>query len=97
MNSTMEVVQYQVPLVAVPQNPEQALNARRAQELGFCRLLDTGQPDQPGSELLRQAVIEVAADQSVRASLAAMAGHLHAAGGAVAGADALEAYLSSLS
>ncbi|MGO1050255.1 macrolide family glycosyltransferase [Crossiella sp. CA198] len=90
MNSTMEAAHYQVPLVAFPQTPEQALNARRAQELGFCRLLDAGQLD---SDLLRQTVAEVAADQGVRASLAAMAKHLHAAGGAAAGADALEAYL----
>jgi MGT family glycosyltransferase len=90
MNSTMEAAYYQVPLVAVPQTPEQAVNARRAQELGFCRLLDA---DQLGPELLRQTVVEVAADQGVRAGLAAMAEHLRAAGGAAAGADALEAYL----
>lgn len=91
MNSTMEALLYQVPLLAFPQTPEQSANARRVQELGLGRMIDAGRFS---PELLRRAVDEVATDPGIRANLAAMAEHLHRAGGPVAGADAIEAYLN---
>jgi MGT family glycosyltransferase len=90
MNSTMESLAAAVPLVAVPQMPEQELNARRVEELGLGRKLDTAGIT---TELLRSAVAEVSADNGVRANVAAMSEAMKAAGGAVAAADAIEAYV----
>jgi MGT family glycosyltransferase len=89
MGSTMEALLRQVPIVSYPQIPEQAANGRRVQELGLGRLLDTDGDLDPDE--LRRVVEEVAADRDIRANLAAMAGHLAAAGGPPAGADAIEA------
>jgi MGT family glycosyltransferase len=89
MNSTMEALLCQVPLVSYPQTPEQTANGRRVEELGLGRVL-TGEPD---PAVLRRVVDEVAADPAIRAALARMAGHLRAAGGPRAGADAVEELL----
>ncbi|WP_328614675.1 glycosyl transferase [Amycolatopsis sp. NBC_00355] len=86
MNSTMEALLCEVPLVSYPQTPEQTCNGRRVEELGLGRVL-TGPPD---PEALRRTVDEVAADPAIRANLTRMAGHLRAAGGPRAGADAIE-------
>ena len=91
MNSTMESLYYGVPLVAVPQMPEQGLNADRVQELGLGRRLET---EEVTTEQLRTTVDEVAHDAGIRARLAEMQSELRECGGAVAGADALEAYLA---
>ncbi|MGH3548093.1 MAG: macrolide family glycosyltransferase [Pseudonocardiaceae bacterium] len=91
MNSTMESLYYAVPLVAVPQMFEQSLNARRVEQLGLGRRLGL---DQLTAKRLRAAVDQAAADENVRANLTTMQHALHDCGGAVAGADALEAHLS---
>ncbi|QUH02947.1 glycosyl transferase [Saccharopolyspora erythraea] len=91
MNSTMESLYYGVPLVAVPQMPEQALNAQRVEELGLGRRLVTNEVT---AEQLRSAVEQVAGDQDVRANLADMQRTLRECGGARAGVDALESYLA---
>ncbi|CAM02873.1 MGT family glycosyltransferase [Saccharopolyspora erythraea NRRL 2338] len=91
MNSTMESLYYGVPLVAVPQMPEQALNAARVEELGLGRRLVT---DEVTAEQLRAAVEQVSGDEDVRANLADMQRTLRECGGARAGADALESYLA---
>ncbi|MFC0435529.1 macrolide family glycosyltransferase [Kutzneria buriramensis] len=87
MNSVMEALVRQVPMIAYPQTIEQTANAERAAELGFARMLTDldGLPD---------VVTEVAADQGIRANLAAMAEELREAGGAVAAADAVEEALN---
>jgi UDP:flavonoid glycosyltransferase YjiC (YdhE family) len=87
----MESLMRQVPLVAYPQIPEQAANARRVAELGLGRVLATDRDLDPDE--LRRTVEEVAADQGIRANLARMAEHVRAAGGPAAGADAVEALL----
>lgn len=92
MGSTMEALYYQVPLVAVPQVHEQAVNAARVQELGLGRHL---QDRTPTATQLREAVEQVSADEAIRANLAAMKHALLAAGGASAGADAIEHCLGS--
>lgn len=92
MNSTMESLHAGVPLVAVPQMPEQEANARRAEELGLARRLDTAEA-LPSPEQLRAAVDEVAADERMRARAAEMSAMVRACGGARAGADALEKHL----
>lgn len=90
MNSTMESLYYGVPLVAVPQMPEQEANARQVEALGLGRRLDASQVE---ADVLRKTVDEVAGDESVRTALAGMRGRLRDCGGAVAGADAIEAHL----
>lgn len=91
MNSTMESLYAGVPLVAVPQMPEQEANAQRAEELGLARRLAA---DEVTAEQLRSTVDEVAGDEVMRARSAEMSRSVRACGGAPAGADALEKYLT---
>jgi MGT family glycosyltransferase len=91
MNSTMESLHAGVPLVAVPQMAEQAANAARVEELGLGRRLT---PDALTPAGLRAAVEEIAEDQQVRVNLEQMRQIIGSCGGAVAGADALEAHVS---
>ncbi|MFI9379600.1 nucleotide disphospho-sugar-binding domain-containing protein [Kutzneria sp. NPDC052558] len=88
MNSVMEALLRQVPLIAYPQTPEQRANAERVEELGLGRIL-TDLSD------LAVTVTEVAEDPEIRANLAVMADDLRAAGGAPAAADAIEAVLAT--
>ncbi len=90
MNSALESLYSGVPLVAVPQMPEQAMNAYQVDDLGLGRALD---PATVTAKVLRDAVTEVAADRTMRARVAAFRGELKAAGGATAAADAIEAHL----
>jgi MGT family glycosyltransferase len=90
MNSIMEALSCAVPLVTLPQVPEQDLNARRVKELGLGQLLDG---DNLTPDRVRAAVLDVAADQQVRERLKWMAGEIAAAGGASAAADAILAQL----
>ncbi|GAA4547835.1 macrolide family glycosyltransferase [Amycolatopsis samaneae] len=90
MNSTMESLYYGVPLVSVPQMPEQALNGGRAEELGFGRRLDS---EAITPELLRRTVDEVANDPVIRANVTKFGEQLRAVDGPALGADALEELL----
>ncbi|MCI2416557.1 glycosyl transferase [Saccharopolyspora sp. K220] len=91
MNSTMEALHFAVPLVAVPQMPEQAANAARVEELGLGQRLDANAVT---AEELRSTVEQVAADEQTRANLDRMRQIIRACGGAPAGADALEAHVN---
>jgi MGT family glycosyltransferase len=90
MNSTMEALYHQVPLIAVPQMHEQFVIANRVEELGLGRLLDSHATT---AQQLRDTVEHVAADPTIRTHLVAMKQQLDSAGGAMAGADAVEHYL----
>ncbi|GHH87125.1 putative UDP-glucosyltransferase YjiC [Streptomyces sulfonofaciens] len=90
MNSTLESLYYGVPLVSVPQMPEQVVNGGRAAELGLGRRLD---PSEITAELLRRTVDEVAFDPVIRANVTEFGAHLRAVDGAALGADALEELL----
>jgi UDP:flavonoid glycosyltransferase YjiC (YdhE family) len=90
MNSVMESLLNQVPLATYPQTAEQSTNADRVTELGLGRRL----PNDVTADLLLATVDELAADAVIRTNLAAMADHIHAAGGAPGAADALESYLT---
>jgi MGT family glycosyltransferase len=90
MNSVMESLLNQVPLATYPQTAEQSANADRVSELGLGRRL----PNDVTADLLRTTIDEIAADTGVRKNLAAMADHIHTAGGATGAADALEFYLA---
>ena len=91
MNSTMEALYYGVPLVTLPQMPEQAANADRVVELGLGERLatDTLTPD-----ALRQAVSRVTTDEQVRADLERMRRAIRDAGGAQHGAALIEDHLA---
>ena len=90
MNSTMESLYYEVPMVSAPQMPEQAANARRVEELGLGRRLSADLT----AAALREAVDAVANDPKTRTNLADMARTIGKAGGAPAGADAIEGFLA---
>jgi MGT family glycosyltransferase len=88
MNSVMESLWHQVPMVAVPQTPEQAANADRVEQLGAGQVLA-----RPTVEELRQAVLAVT-DPSVARSLGELRRSIDRAGGADAGVTALEHHLA---
>ena len=88
MNSAMEALYFAVPMLAVPQQPEQAATAQRLEELGLGRQLA---PEDVGPDALRAAVAALHTDAQVRRNVAAMSGIVRSAGGAVAAADAIEA------
>ena len=91
MNSTMESLYFGVPIVAVPQQPEQEANARQVDQLGLGRHLAGADLT---ADLLRHTVDEVHADQTIRANLTEMSKALHAGNGAIAAADAIEAHMA---
>ncbi|WP_325521309.1 macrolide family glycosyltransferase [Lentzea sp.] len=74
MNSTMEALHQGVPLVVVPQTPEQVANADRVAELG----LGEHVTDHAG---LRAAVERVAADGTIRRNLDRMRAAIGKSGG----------------
>lgn len=91
MNSTMESLYHEVPMITVPQMPEQEANADRVEELGLGRRLR-----ELTAERLRALVDEVSADESVRARLAEIGPVVRGGGGADLGADAVEKHLAGL-
>ena len=93
MNSTMEALYFGVPLIGVPQQPEQDQNARRTEELGFGRRLD---PAGITARTLRDAVAQVCADATIRQNLSRISHTLHTRDGAAMGADALEKYATRI-
>ncbi|SDM55232.1 macrolide family glycosyltransferase [Allokutzneria albata] len=80
MNSTMEALHFGVPLVMVPQTPEQEANADRAEELGLGERLRHNAD-------LRAAVERVAGSDTIRRNLDRMRDAIRAGGGAERGAD----------
>jgi MGT family glycosyltransferase len=90
-SSIMESFYYSVPLVMVPQTPEQQVNARRTEDLGLGRRLQTAQVT---AESLRQAVAHVDADPDIRTNVARMCIVIRNCGGSALGADVIEARLA---
>ncbi|ANY10283.1 macrolide family glycosyltransferase [Pseudonocardia sp. HH130630-07] len=92
MGSTMEAVHHGVPMVTVPQMPEQAVNADRVVELGLGRRID---PVTTSAAELRRTVETVATDAGIRRRLDDLGERARGgAGGARAGADAVEDLLA---
>jgi MGT family glycosyltransferase len=91
MNSTMEALHYGVPMIAVPQMPEQVANADRVVELRLGERLD---PDTLTPEALEQAVLRVVGDPEIRTALDRMRGAVRAGGGVERGAQAIEEHLA---
>lgn len=91
MGSTMEALFHGVPLLALPQMPEQAVNADRVVELRLGRRLVPSTMTEDG---LRQAVEEIVDSVPIRGNLDRMRAEARAAGGASRGADAIEHHLT---
>jgi MGT family glycosyltransferase len=87
MGSCTEALWYAVPMVAIPQTVDQPLNAAQLEELGVGRHLTA---DPPGSGDIRDAIRYVATDPDVRRRINAIRDEVHAVGGPVHAADAVE-------
>jgi MGT family glycosyltransferase len=88
MGSIMRAGYHQTPLVVVPYQPEQRINAARVVELGLGRRLD---PAKLTAEALREAVFAVAGDTAVRDRLRRLRADIDLAGGAARAADFITA------
>jgi MGT family glycosyltransferase len=91
MNSTMEALYYGVPLLTLPQMPEQAVNADRVVALGLGQQLDVRAVT---ADALRDALDQVTSSSEIRANLTRMQAEVRAAGGVDAGVQALENHLA---
>jgi MGT family glycosyltransferase len=89
MNSVMEAIYYGVPMVVVPQQPEQAMTAARVAELGLGVALEPG-PVTAGA--LRDAVTTVSADPGYRGRIAHMQQAAREAGGFLHAANAIQQF-----
>lgn len=90
LGSVMEALYFGVPMVVVPQHVDQYVIGKQVDDLGLGRLMPRGTV---AADALRDAVAAVAADTRIAAALSAMRPHVTDAGGAAAGADALESWL----
>jgi NDP-glycosyltransferase len=86
MGSVLEALVFAVPLVVVPQMPEQEITANRLIELGVAVRLER---DELTPTRLRAAVDHVATDRRLRRAVQRMAHAVRAAGGAPAAASAV--------
>ena len=85
MNSVSEALYHGVPLVLLPQTPEQRGVANRVQALGAGRFLGSDAP-----AAIRAAVDSVLRDEAVRAAAQKIAESFQKCGGAKAAADKIE-------
>lgn len=91
MNSLMEAAHFGVPVIAVPQQAEQRLNARRLQQLGLGLHLLRETIDAAGLLAAARALHE---SEICRAQIAKFQQQLKAAGGASAAADLFDSVLA---
>ena len=89
MNSVMEAIYYGVPMVVVPQQPEQAMTAARVAELGLGVAFEPGQVT---ADALRDAVTTLSDDADYRSRIAHMQQAARAAGGYLRAADAIQQF-----
>lgn len=90
MNSIHDSLYLGVPLVLVPQQAEQTINAMRVVELGAGLML---KPEQVSADTLRATVTRVLAEPGFRVEAARIGDTLRAAGGAARAADQVEALI----
>jgi MGT family glycosyltransferase len=86
MNSTMESLYYGVPMVAIPQMPEQRMNAQQAADRGLAVMLEK---ENVNVEVLREAVHRVANESSFRENVQHIRQTIQDAGGYQRAADAI--------
>jgi MGT family glycosyltransferase len=89
MNSVMEAIYYGVPMVVVPQQPEQAMTAARVAELGLGVTLEPGQVT---ADTLRDAVTTTSNDADYRSRLVHIQQAARGAGGYLRAADAIQQF-----
>lgn len=89
MNSVMESLSYGVPLIVIPHILEQEATAQRVQELGLGIALDKATIT---TDVLREAVAQVAHDPTFRTRAQAMQQTIHEAGGYQRATDAIMHY-----
>lgn len=89
MNSVMEAIYYGVPMVVVPQQPEQATTAARVTELDLGIGLE---PVQVTAEELRNAVATIDGDPGYRSRIAHMQKAARDAGGYLRAADVIQQF-----
>ncbi|MBV9453770.1 MAG: hypothetical protein JOZ19_06570 [Rubrobacter sp.] len=89
MNSTMEAIYYGVPMVVVPQQPEQAMTAARVAELGLGISLE---PEQVTASTMCEAVNAVSGDTSYSRRVAHMQKAARDAGGYLRAAGAIQQF-----
>ncbi|MGZ3630878.1 MAG: nucleotide disphospho-sugar-binding domain-containing protein, partial [Ktedonobacteraceae bacterium] len=92
MNSTMESLYYGVPLVGIPQMPEQMMTAQRIQELGLGTVLDEKTLT---VEQLHATMKAALSNADYRTNAQAMQQHLRNAGGYTRAADAIMNFAQS--
>jgi len=85
-NSLMESLYYGVPMVLIPQQPEQQMHARRAVELGLGTMLEK---EALNPTTLREAVQQVAYNAEYRAHAQSMQQVIRNSGGYKQAADAI--------
>ncbi|MGC4807696.1 macrolide family glycosyltransferase [Micromonospora sp. DT233] len=90
MGSVMESLFHGVPMVLVPYHMDQRVIADRAVELDLGRVM---RREETSADALRAAVQEITVDPRIRTAVERMRGHVHRAGGAVRGADAVESLI----
>ena len=93
MGSTMEALAAGVPVLAVPQTPEQDAVARRVEELGLGVRLA---PDRVTPDVLRAAVDLLATDPGIGERVARMRSLIRSAGGAERGALLIHEHLDRM-
>ncbi len=91
-NSVMESLFYGVPMIAIPQMPEQAINADNMAKLGVGTVLH---PHIITADILREAVERVVSDQAVTERCRAAQMMVRQLGGYAWAADALMQYATS--
>lgn len=91
LNSIMEALYYGVPMVIIPQMPEQAISARRIEELGLGIVLDNKRLT---TTVLQEAVYRLSHDSSFRAHMKPVQKEVQASGGAQRAAEAILRFVS---
>jgi len=92
--STMNALYAGVPLVSVPHNGDEESIAKRTGELGLGRVMTI---EEVTAETLRQAVLWVAADETVQANVRDMREYMQKAGGAPRAADTILGHIDAVS
>lgn len=90
--SVMEAISLQVPMVALPQQGDQALYAQKIESLGVG--VDYSKLEDPELTRLHETVTRVNSDVTVRRRLASLRAEIAAEGGLQKGVQALEEYIS---
>jgi MGT family glycosyltransferase len=89
MNSVMEAIYYGVPMVVVPQQPEQAMTAARVAELGLGVALESGHVT---AGALGDAVTTISGDPGYRSRLTHMQQAARDEGGYLRAADVIQQF-----